>query len=113
MTTAEGPTSLASSIAAAGLEWRRTALAEGDLCDLPLGVFWPLPAEASLTDLLLTATHDAVPPPPLSPDPGVLDVGAGAAKVMWVSLLLVLFCDIALAIKFRATSVYTTPINWQ
>ena len=76
-------------------------------------VFWPLPAEASLTDLLLTATHDAVPPPPLSPDPGVLDVGAGAAKVMWVSLLLVLFCDIALAIKFRATSVYTTPINWQ
>ena len=54
-----------------------------------------------------TATHDVVPPPPLSPDPGVLEGHAGAAKDMCVSLLLVFFCDITLDSVSHTSSVYT------
>ena len=75
---AEGPTLLLSSIA--GLDWHLADLAEDDLCGLPLGVVWPWPAEVPLCALLLKAIHEVVPPPPLSPDPGVSDGRAGATK---------------------------------
>ena len=98
---------LASSIV--GLDGRRGDLAEDDLCGLPLGVVWPWLAEAPLLPPLLQPTHEVVPPPPLSPDPGVLDCWAGAAKDQWVSLLLVLFCDIALATVLHTTAC--TPVR--
>jgi hypothetical protein len=45
-----------------------------------LEFFWPWPAEVPLCALLLTATYDALPPPPLSPDPGISAGGAGQKK---------------------------------
>jgi hypothetical protein len=47
-----------------------------------LEFFWPWPAEVPLCALLLTATYDALPPPPLSPDPGISAGGAGQKKIM-------------------------------
>ena len=109
VTLAEGPTLLLSSIA--GLEGRLADLAEDDLCGLPLGVVWPWPAKVPLCAPLLKATHEVVPPPLLSPDPGVSDGRAGAAKDQGVSLLLALFCDIASVAVLRTTSVYTRLID--
>jgi len=106
---AERPTLLLSAIAS--LEGRLADLAEDDLCGLPLGVVWPWPTEVPLCALLPKATHEVVPPPPLSPDPGVPDGGAGAAKDQLASLLLALFCDIASVAVLRTTSVYTSPID--
>ena len=102
----EGPTLLLSSIA--GLEGRLADLAEDDLCGQG-GVVWPRPAEVPLRTPLLKATHEVV----LSPDPGVSDGRAGAAKDQWVSLLLALFCDIASIAVLRTTSVYTSLIDGQ
>ena len=104
-----GPTLLLSFIAS--LEGHLADLAADNLCGLPLGIVWPWPAEVPLCALLLKAIHEVVPPPPLSPDPGVSDGRAGAAKEQWVSLLLVLFCDIASVAVLHTTSVYTSPID--
>ena len=90
---AERLTLLLSAIAS--LEGRLADLAEDDLCGVPLGVDWPWLAEAPLCALLLKAT----------------DGRAGAAKDIWVSLLLVLVCDIASVTVLHTTSVYTSPID--
>ena len=105
----EGPALLLSSMASP--EGHLADLAKDDLCGLPLGVVWPWPAEAPLCALLLTATHEVVPPPPLCPDPGVSAGSAGAVKDLWVSLLLVFFCDIASVAVLCTSSVYTSAID--
>ena len=82
--------------AIASLEGRLADLAEDDLCGVPLALDWPWLAEALLCALLLKAT----------------DGRAGAAKDIWVSLLLVLVCDITSVTVLHTTSVYTSPIDW-
>ena len=58
-------------------------LAEFDRLELPLIVGTLLTIVKLLVEVpLLGATNDTVPPPPLSPDPGVSVIAAGAAKGM-------------------------------
>ena len=58
-------------------------LAEFDRLELPLIVGTLLTIVKLLVEVpLLGATNDTVPPPPLSTDPGVSVIAAGAAKGM-------------------------------
>jgi len=64
-------------------------LAEFDRVELPLKAGTLLTIVKLLVDVpLLGATYDRVPPLPLSAEPGVSLIAAGAAKDMCVSLLL-------------------------